>query len=524
MSAYASYILGNFSNLKSLPLDELLLLGSNQADIEHPIPSFDQNLLINLCTDAKKEFEKEDNILEIDGDAIVVGDIHGNLHDLLRILNYAEKGSYKIIFLGDYVDRGCFSLECVTLLFALKVTFPEKYFLLRGNHEFDTTCSQYGFKREILDHHDPRKFYKFEQKDYSAIPTPHKLNFEKEEKPVSAEKLCDKYFANHININCHKYTEELYEAFLDAFSYLPIASIVNKTSLCIHGGLSPHLDKIEKIRKNIHRPVTNYAENELLCDILWGDPSPHQNQLFEYNPRGLGKLFNGVSVVTFLKSNNLQRLIRGHQCVANGIEKDFNEKCVTVFSSSSYDHDMRNKSGILKILKDDDKTESIRFKPIIPLNKCDATYFRVQSYNGENSQGKSVCIKPVNSFNRLPIHCHIKHSNSAKESVFLAAHSGSDDNSIISKYQQRNITQLVRKPRSNSIGRAKLMGRSPICLSPGAHHAMQCPHSPLVKPVVKSPQFCSTNLDDLSVPNVMSLRTEERNTLDISCSEVRFPI
>lgn len=182
---------------------------------------------MNLCLDAKNVFKQEKNVLEIEGDVIIVGDIHGSLHDLLRILNYVESNPCKVIFLGDYVDRGCFSLECITLLFSLKIKFPNKYYLLRGNHEFDSLCSVYGFKKEILNYHNPKKKYHYYYSEEVSNPQTFEerneledgseFNTDKEE-TVSHEVLCDNYFANHVNMNCYKYTEALYNLFMKAFS------------------------------------------------------------------------------------------------------------------------------------------------------------------------------------------------------------------------------------------------------------------------------------------------------------------
>lgn len=149
MSNLASYIYSTYSRILTLPKEELHEVGYHTNE-SSPIPSFDQNLLISLCQEVQSTFSKENVVLEIYGDFIVVGDIHGSLHDLLRILNYINEQKMKALFLGDYVDRGNFSLECITLLFAMKILFPDNFFLLRGNHEFDIICSTYGFKKEII--------------------------------------------------------------------------------------------------------------------------------------------------------------------------------------------------------------------------------------------------------------------------------------------------------------------------------------------------------------------------------------
>lgn len=156
MSETAEYVSSAYSFIYTYPLDKLLDFGYQSRE-GNPIPSFDEELLINLCSEAEQIFEKEKNILELDGDLIIVGDIHGSLHDLLRILKYIHEKNTKVLFLGDYVDRGNFSLECITILFSMKILYPNQFYLLRGNHEFDSICSQYGFKSEILNHHIPKK-------------------------------------------------------------------------------------------------------------------------------------------------------------------------------------------------------------------------------------------------------------------------------------------------------------------------------------------------------------------------------
>lgn len=105
-------------------------------------------MLIKLCQLVNFKFKNEENIIEIDRDAIVVGDINGIFHDLLRIIKYIKNTDLKVIFLGFYVDRGCFTVEYITLFFTMKVMKQKGYFLLRGNHEFEDMCSYYGFKKK----------------------------------------------------------------------------------------------------------------------------------------------------------------------------------------------------------------------------------------------------------------------------------------------------------------------------------------------------------------------------------------
>lgn len=395
MTSAANYVLSVYSFIKTYPLEKLLDVG-NQSKEGNPIPSFDEDVLIELCSEVKLLFEHEKSILELDGDFIIVGDIHGSLHDLLRILNYIEKVNYKVIFLGDYVDRGEFSLECITILFALKATSPDRYFLLRGNHEFDSVCSQYGFKNEILDYHNPKKAKETFSSIFNDKPIkPEELtfNFEKESTPKKDDKNApdkyDEYYANHIDMNCYKYSEKLYEAFVHTFSYLPICAIINNTTFCIHGGLSPHLESLDYIRDSIQRPTDSFEGNALLSDVIWSDPSTNNACQFCDNPRGRGCLFNADAVANFLNINSLERLIRAHQCVKHGSSTHFNKKCITVFSASSYSPEMANSSGILKLLQDVDAVRFVTFPPLDRLKKSDATYYKVEAFRSQNEETKN---------------------------------------------------------------------------------------------------------------------------------------
>lgn len=391
MTDLASKIFATYSTILYLSKEEILQVGHNTNDAR-PIPSFDQELLMSLCSEAQTIFSKEDVVLEIDGDVVVVGDIHGSLHDLLRILNYINVNQYKILFLGDYVDRGSFSLECISLLFSLKILFPDQYFLLRGNHEFDAVCAQYGFRKEIAPFCIQKgislpKFNKFSPDSGEPLFDEDEIDV-----PIYKEDSFHPYISNHRPLRNYQYNESLYEAFMKAFSYLPICAIINKTSICIHGGISPQLKKIDDIRNFIHRPIDHFDDNQLLSDILWSDPSKRPaviSQGFEDNPRGCGKLFSLESISDFLRGNFLKRLIRGHECINNGIEMRFNDMCVTVFSASSYNKDMGNKSAILKVLKRGDQIEPIVFHPIPQLNRLDANFFKVQPHF------EKATVKPV---------------------------------------------------------------------------------------------------------------------------------
>ena len=85
-------------------------------------------------------------MIYIDDPVSLVGDIHGQYYDLLKILDVGgSPESTKYCFLGDYVDRGSFSTECFILLAAIKINYPDKFTLLRGNHESRQMTSFFNF-------------------------------------------------------------------------------------------------------------------------------------------------------------------------------------------------------------------------------------------------------------------------------------------------------------------------------------------------------------------------------------------
>lgn len=143
---------------------------------------------------------------------------------------------------------------------------------------------------------------------------------------------------------------------------------------------TPLIEKVKDTR-SIKRLIFDFDDNKLFVDLVWSDPSINSNELYHKNTRGRRNSFNGVAVITFLKRNNPKRLIRGHEYIQDGVGKLFNEKCITVFSCSSYKKDMGNSSGILKVSQKDDLVEPIVFQPLHRLEKYDANYFKVQMFN-----------------------------------------------------------------------------------------------------------------------------------------------
>ena len=267
---------------------------------EYPIPKFTQQYLQDLCKLVTPSLTQDPVLLKLDGDFIIVGDLHGSLKDLLRI--FASAGSpltNNYIFLGDYVDRGQFSIEIVTLLLALKQQRPDSIYLLRGNHEFEEMNGIYGFREQVL-------------KDYS---------------------------------------HELFRSFNRVFNYLPFACVLNKHTFLVHGGIARNLKSLSQIAA-IPKPQPRYNGTpyyDLTLDLVWSDPSTSAKN-FEPSPRGTGFVFGQDALLQFLKSTGMHRVIRAHQCVMNGVENFAKDKLLTVFSCSNYSASMANKCGIVKVI------------------------------------------------------------------------------------------------------------------------------------------------------------------------------
>ncbi len=273
-------------------------------------------------------------LLELEAPIKICGDVHGQFYDLLRILEfggYPPDSNY--LFLGDYVDRGKQSLETICLLLAYKIKYPENFFMTRGNHECSSINRIYGFYDE-----------------------------------------CKKRFSI-----------KLWKTFTDCFNCLPVAAILDDKIICMHGGLGPDLDKIDRIR-NIIRP-TDVPERGLLCDLLWSDPDESSNG-FGSNERGVSVVFNGKIVQSFLKNNDLDLICRAHQVVEEGYEFFADRKLVTVFSAPNYCGEFDNAGAMMSV----SENLNCSFQILKPANKLEDVK--------EMNQGNNRCLTPPKNYKK----------------------------------------------------------------------------------------------------------------------------
>ena len=248
-----------------------------------------------LCTKSLGIFMEEPVLLEVSAPVNICGDTHGQFNDLLRLFEFGGRPpTTNYLFLGDYVDRGKNSIETMGLLLAYKIKYPKNIFLLRGNHESEIINHVYGFFDECK----------------------------------------------------RRYNIKIYKLFSDCFNWLPISAIVDDKILCMHGGLSPDLTSLDKIRK-IVRP-TEVPDKGLLCDLLWSDPDRNV-QGWGGNERGVSVTFNEKTVEDIVEKLDIDLVCRAHQVVENGYEFFADKKLVTVFSAPNYCNQFDNHGAMMLV-------------------------------------------------------------------------------------------------------------------------------------------------------------------------------
>ena len=152
-----------------------------------------------LCDKAREVLIEESNVQPVASPVIICGDIHGQFHDLIELFRIGGQcPDTNYLFMGDYVDRGYYSVETVTLLITLKVRFRDRIYILRGNHESRQITQVYGFYDECL-----RKY-------------------------------------GNANV---------WRILTDLFDYMPLTALVDSQIFCLHGGLSPSIDSLDQIQQ-----------------------------------------------------------------------------------------------------------------------------------------------------------------------------------------------------------------------------------------------------------------------------------
>jgi diadenosine tetraphosphatase ApaH/serine/threonine PP2A family protein phosphatase len=253
----------------------------------------------------------------------IVGDLHGQLQDILAILEFQGLPSSTnwYLFNGDFVDRGTHSIEVLFIIYVFKLMYPNYVWLNRGNHEHRLLNKRYKFERQVKSFYD----------------------------------------------------ERMYERIALSFDVLPLCTIINKDVFVVHGGLTEYPDlmiaDIEKIPFNREVPRDIFTKHDrIMKQLVWSDPwtagedreEPSIRTLgWAQNSRGAGILWAPSITMKFLERNRLRLIIRSHQMVDEGFKYHHSHHVVTLFSASYYCGKNENRGAIAVF--ENGSTKSIKY-------------------------------------------------------------------------------------------------------------------------------------------------------------------
>ncbi|AGO10073.1 AaceriAAR083Cp [[Ashbya] aceris (nom. inval.)] len=255
-----------------------------------------------IVSHAERLFAAEPTVVELRTAELgckvsVCGDTHGQLYDVLNVFRRFGKvgDDHVYLFNGDFVDRGSWSCEVAILFYSLKIMYPGRFFLNRGNHETNNMNKVYGFEDECK----------------------------------------------------YKYSQRIFNLFAESFESLPLATVIDDAYLVMHGGLmsddSVTLADMKAIDR-FHQPPREGA----FMELLWSDPQVADG--LGPSQRGLGYAFGPDVTARFLEKNGLKKIIRSHEVRMSGVEFEHAGKLVTVFSAPNYCDTQGNLGGIIHVV------------------------------------------------------------------------------------------------------------------------------------------------------------------------------
>lgn len=283
---------------------------------------------------------------------------------------------WKLTSPGDFVDRGFYSLETFLLLLCLKVRYPDRMTLIRGNHESRQITTVYGFYDECLRKYGSANVWRYccEVFDYLALGAivlgasdtlqPKEIKTVRQSNSItSTQEIYDPDTEIEVlnseggiisSIARQRSTKKSTPAKTGAPGSGASGSSSGSTGnpsgavLCVHGGLSPLVETVDKIRLLDRKQEVPHEG--AMCDLLWSDPDEIDG--WGLSPRGAGFLFGSDIVKVFNHANDLSMIARAHQLVMEGFKEMFDYSIVTVWSAPNYCYRCGNVAAILELGED----------------------------------------------------------------------------------------------------------------------------------------------------------------------------
>ncbi|KAK4043418.1 Metallo-dependent phosphatase-like protein [Parachaetomium inaequale] len=366
-----------------------------------PIPEAEVR---ELCHKARELLIEEGNVVTVNAPVTICGDIHGQFHDLMELFRVGgDVPDTNYLFMGDFVDRGFYSLETFLLLLCLKVRYPDRMTLIRGNHESRQITTVYGFYDECLRKYGSANVWRYccDVFDYLALgaivlgASNTLPGQQPESSPNGDEVEIEVHNSDGQVISRFLRQKDLARGRINSSSTVPNghpAALTNGVSsssssnpennaissspptltgppgssasgssagtlgqnpagavLCVHGGLSPLIDRVDKIRLLDRKQEVPHEG--AMCDLLWSDPDEIDG--WGLSPRGAGFLFGADIVKTFNHRNDLSLIARAHQLVMEGFKEMFDASIVTVWSAPNYCYRCGNVAALLELSEDE---------------------------------------------------------------------------------------------------------------------------------------------------------------------------
>ncbi|KAL7416209.1 Metallo-dependent phosphatase-like protein [Mrakia frigida] len=287
-----------------------------------------KRLVWEIILAAQDVLKQESSLVEVDIEEgltlDVMGDTHGQFYDLLHLFSLTGPPSenHALLFNGDFVDRGSWSVEVALTLFAYKVVYPKRIFLNRGNHECIQMNRVYGFEGEATHKHGDVTFHLFSDV-FTALPLATLIS------PTLAP------------------TTPGSLSLLTPPTPAILSQAGRKRFFVVHGGLFSKdgvtLDDIKKIPRHGREPGTD----GLMQELLWTDPQDAEGR--GPSKRGVGVGFGPDVTRRWCEANGVTAVFRSHEVRQGGYSVEHDGLCVTVFSAPNYCDSTGNKGAFIRV-------------------------------------------------------------------------------------------------------------------------------------------------------------------------------